>query len=40
MLISVIITFIITLPIAIIWGIAIDKMKDDPNYEGDDFLDF
>jgi len=40
MIAGIIITFIVTLPIAIIWGVAIDKMKDDTDYKGDDFLNF
>ena len=38
MIVAIIITFILTLPIAIIWGIAIDKMPKD--YKGDDFLNY
>jgi hypothetical protein len=40
MIAAILITLIITIPIAFFWSRGIDKMNNDPDYKGEDFLDW
>lgn len=40
MIAAILVTIIVTIPISILWATAIDRMHNDPDYKGDDFLDF